>query len=82
MVIVYTQKQSGIDVFNIPPGDRWLLFEELDELYIHCWFAEDGCLWVELSDRTTALQFIKVIKKFVLASGPKIPWRNDCVRLA
>ena len=65
-------------VVDVPWGERWMLYQRLQELGIICDCYADNPLVVELSTPVAAVQMWSVLKQMSSSRQELIDWLNSC----
>jgi hypothetical protein len=65
-------------VVTIPRGDRWQVYQRLQELEIPCSCSGDGYLQVEVNTPAAALQLWSVVQQLQAPRRELIFWLRRC----
>lgn len=70
--------QVSRQVVSIPRGDRWLVYQRLQELGIPCSCSSDGYLHAEAKTPTAAIQLWSVVRQSTASRRELIFWLHRC----
>lgn len=71
-------RAPAMQLVEIARGDRWQVYQRLQELGIACWCCSDGYLKAEINTPTAALQLWSVVRQ-LSAKRPELTfWLHRC----
>lgn len=68
----------GEQVLYIPLGDRWQIYQRLQELMIPCYCPKDGSLRVQINSLQEAILVRSTVKQFLASRGELLTWLETC----
>lgn len=67
-----------VPVLTISRGDRWQVYQRLQELHIPCTCSRDGGLSVEIAHPIDILQLRSVIQQLTASRANLVGWLEQC----
>ncbi|GET37282.1 Asr1405/Asl0597 family protein [Microseira wollei] len=74
-----SQNQApAMQLVLVQRGDRWQVYQRLQELGIPCWCSSDGYLQAEINTPTAALQLWSVVRQLSAKRREMTFWLHRC----
>lgn len=68
----------AMQLVRVQRGDRWQVYQRLQDLGIPCYCSSDGCLQAEINTPTAALQLWSVVRQLTAKRCELTLWLHRC----